>query len=243
MDTHSLHSPFVFNLYGQCLKGAQSKVVAIDSIEKIRHELKNDRRKIEVGSLGTASTLKKNKHISSIARHGISGIERSKVLCRLIEYFQYEQILELGTSLGINSLYLSSCPSVKRLITVEGNPELAAIAKSNFERLHMDGAKILCSEALQAFKPLLNQKEKFDFIFIDANHSKEATLEYFDLSNLMLSDGGIIVLDDINWSKGMSEAWREIKANTPHYLKVENYQFGIIFSGTIQSKGTYILDF
>jgi hypothetical protein len=57
---------------------------------------------------------------------------------------------------------------------------------------------------------------KFDCAYIDGQHEREATLHYAKRVCGLLRDGGCLIFDDIRWSRGMNDAWREI-SHDPHY--------------------------
>ena len=114
--------------------------------------------------------------------------------------------LELGACAGISAIYLSSAPSMKKLITVEGSESLAEIAQ---ESLKLCGnVKVLNSlfdEALDSELPSL--EEKIDLAYIDGHHEKIATIHYFNRLIPYLEPGSIVIFDDIYWSQDMHEAW------------------------------------
>ena len=80
-----------------------------------------------------------------------------------------------------------------------------------------------------ALSSLLPESPGKTLVFIDGNHSKTATLKYADFFLSALPDGSIIVLDDINWSEGMRQAWKEIRGNKKSTLTVDLFRMGIVF--------------
>ena len=56
-------------------------------------------------------------------------------------------------------------------------------------------------------------------IFIDGNHRKEPLLDYFEKMAEISDNNTVIIIDDINYSREMEEAWNEIK----QYEKVTLY--------------------
>lgn len=242
MDEHSLQSPFLFNLYQNALKPTCRRKVLDREIEELRRQLISDNRAIDTNHFGSGSSMiaSQAKQIRRIAKSGISRRKQTEVLVNLIEISQSQNILELGTSLGINSIYMSRGSGVKQVITVDGNAELMQIAKGHFELLKAGNIKTVVSD----IDNFLDQEDAvFDFIYIDANHTYDATLRYVEKALRLVFQKGVIVVDDINWSPEMAAAWsRIIKTHTNH-LYIENDKLGIVFVNHPAEMSHHVLRF
>lgn len=239
---HSLHSPFVFSLYNECLKNHRF-LPDLVPVEAIRLSMQKDNRIFKEKTKGAESSIGKNQVISRIANVGISNSSHSKLLKSLIERYKLSNVLELGTSLGINTMYLASSGGVNSVVTVDGDRNISIIAQENFQKAQFQNIQTVCSDIDEYLMNSLELKDKFDFIFIDANHKKDPTLRYFEQCQKFGSERLIIVIDDINWSREMRDAWNDIKERSEVCLTIENYQFGIVFSSNHSTEGHYILDF
>ena len=76
---------------------------------------------------------------------------------------------------------------------------------------------------------LLKEIKSFDVLYIDGNHSYEATLRYFNLVKEYIKEDTIIVFDDIYWSEGMTKAWLEIKNDSIVSHTIDLFYFGLTF--------------
>lgn len=242
MDEHGLQSPFVFQVYKEALhpsKRTKRKDVAIESL---RAKLTKDNTTITSSSFGSGSSMAaaKSKQVKTIAQSGISELNQSEVIANLISFVNASHVLELGTSLGINTLYMSRVPDVARVVSIEANPELAALAESHLKKLACANAEIKVIDVDVFFDA---NSQTFDLIYMDANHTYEATLRYFDQAMKVLSAHGVIVIDDINWSPGMSKAWTQIITRYPAHLYLENHKLGIVFANRALERNHYILRF
>ncbi|MDW3210526.1 MAG: class I SAM-dependent methyltransferase [Reichenbachiella sp.] len=242
MDEHSLQSPYLFNLYQQALNPARRGRLNSAEVEALRRRLHHDERKIELNAFGSGSSMSspRSKRIKNIARLGITSKSQSEILVNLLEYQGSKVVLELGTSLGVNTIYLSRAKGVEHVVTVDGNTDLCEIARSHFSELKLRNIEQVNSD-IDTFLQELDGT--FDFIYIDANHTYEATRCFFSKSLHHLSDSGIIILDDINWSPEMSKAWTEIQDEYPDHLYIENDKIGIVFANVESVKRHYILRF
>ena len=66
-------------------------------------------------------------------------------------------------------------------------------------------------------------------VYVDANHTYEATKRYVDYLLPRVTQKGIIVLDDIHYSEGMEQAWAELKADPRVTTTMDLYHCGILF--------------
>ncbi|RZJ26522.1 MAG: class I SAM-dependent methyltransferase, partial [Flavobacterium sp.] len=116
-----------------------------------------------------------------------------------------------------------------KLTTMEGLPQLCRIAGANFEKISgPDSFEIIQGLYDETFPKLMKRTEVYDVVFIDGNHKKKPTLDYFNLLKTKTSDKAVFVFDDINWDKEMKEAWRIIQADTDINFSIDLYKLGIV---------------
>src|SRR5690606_5936835 len=202
----------VYNLIDRVIYDYSEKDY-VAPIEELRRKLRKDNRMLEITDLGAGSMLNnsKSKRVSSLAKNALKPARIARLIARLANEFCPETIVELGTSLGITTLYLSKASPFSRIITVEGCPRTAGVAQENFDCLHAENIDARIGNFDVLFPQIVNELPKIDFLFIDGNHRKEATLSYFYNCLPKVHPGTILIFDDIYWSEGMKEAWKEIQ--------------------------------
>ncbi len=232
---HGVHSPFVFEFITKVLND-RSNFDCFQAIESLRRELKSDNNEINVPDFGAGSRmqLQHKRKISAIANSSLKPKKYSRLLFRIVHYYKPQTILELGMSLGITTSYLACANPQASLITMEGAPEVAAIASTNFKRLDLSNIKIVEGNFDTTLPSAIHQLPVIDFAFVDGNHRKEPTLNYFyqliDVSNAST----ILVFDDIHWSVEMEQAWSEIKQHPSVTLTIDLFFIGLVFLRTEQ---------
>ncbi|MBL0102925.1 MAG: hypothetical protein IPP51_03720 [Bacteroidetes bacterium] len=77
---------------------------------------------IDVLDLGASANHGKRK-ISDIANSALLPVKYGQMLFRMANHFRPTSVLELGTSLGITSLYLAMANKKTPVCTIEGSPE------------------------------------------------------------------------------------------------------------------------
>ncbi len=203
-------------------------------IEVERKSLENSIVEIEVLDLGAGSNnLKKSKKdkVARIAKTAVSGRLKSLWLHNICAYFKPNYLLEMGTSLGISAAYLAQ--NASSIATLEGNPAIAEVAEKVLKNLSIENVKIITGNFDETLSQSINEQELPDMVYLDGNHTFEATLRYFNLLNsARKGDEMVLIFDDIYWSEGMMKAWEEIKNSPDISLSIDIYYFGIIFFKT-----------
>jgi predicted O-methyltransferase YrrM len=245
-NEHSIHSPFVFRLYTEVIRN-QQKYYAYDELEKLRKKLLDDESVIEVTDFGAGSKMLSNRRkVSEIAKVSVIPAKYGELLFRLVNHFQPQSILELGTSLGLSALYMHRAAPRAELITVEGCPDTFVFAKGLIEAnsntspdrgdaKDFSEAKdwrrgpTLVNARFEDFLSGLSADKKFDLVYIDGNHTYEATTHYFKTLLNHVHDHSVIICDDIYWSAGMTKAWEEIKTHAGVTLTIDLFKVGLVF--------------
>ena len=172
------------------------------------------------------------------ARTGVN-IKGGILLKRITTGVAARRVLELGTNTGFSGCYFLSCPQVEQLVTIEGSKDLCEIADRNLRRIS-DKYKIMNMLFDDAIEQLYRNDEKFDCVFIDGQHEREATWHYTTRVMPMLNNGGTIIFDDIYWSDDMNRFWKEICMSLDFSVTIDLRLKGVAILGSgEQSKMLY----
>ncbi len=227
---HGIHSPFVFNLVTAVLN---DKTVYEDykQIEVLRKELLLNKTVLRVEDFGAGSVmgLSKQRTVQQIAASSLKKPKYAQLLYRLVKHFQPKQILELGTSLGITTAYLASAKKDADVVTMEGSVAITFTAERNFQLLHLSNIKVVTGNFDHTLQPAIAQLPTVNFVFVDGNHRKEPTLNYFEQLLQKSTDSTVFVFDDIHWSREMEEAWITIKQHPSVTVTVDLFFIGLVF--------------
>lgn len=242
VNQHSLHAPFAYDFYVNTL-AAEEEQDDFREIEQHRRDYLQNHEMIQVNSPGAPSRVSQNKSrkISNIAGKGISGARNSRLLYRIGKSLQPKTMIELGTSLGINTLYLSaSCPGAT-VYTFEGCPATAEVARSLFKKWHYPNIRLVEGNIDDTLSQTLTNIDTVDFAYLDANHQYAPTLKYYEWLQAKSSRDSIFVLDDIYWSPGMEKAWQLIRQKAEVSLSLDLFELGILFFRELQVKQHHCL--
>jgi predicted O-methyltransferase YrrM len=227
---HGMHSPFVFDFILHVLNDKKNYTPP-NEVEYLRKELLENDTTITIDDLGAGSRkqLSKQRTVSSLAKNAVKPKKYSQLLFRLAKHYQPKNIIELGTSLGITTAYLSKANSTGEIITIEGSPEIAAIAKVNFKKLACSNIQLINGNFDNVLPTAIIHLSSIDLAYIDGNHRLEATLNYFEQLLAKRNNNSIFIFDDIHWSKEMEEAWQKIKAHPAALCTIDIFFLGFVF--------------
>jgi predicted O-methyltransferase YrrM len=226
---HGVHSPFVFDFITKVLNDERS-FYAFAAIENLRADLLKDSSEIDVEDFGAGSRLRKinKRSVQAIAQSSLKPKKFGQLFFRMVNYYTPQNILELGTSLGITSAYLASANTNIKLTTLEGASTISKIAISNFKHLQLENIQLVTGNFDETLKDVLANYSKIDFVFVDGNHRFEPTLRYFHDLLPLTHDQTILIFDDIHWSREMEKAWKEIQDYPAVTLTIDLFFIGIV---------------
>lgn len=227
---HGTHSPFIFHFITKVLND-QQHYPEYDIVEQLRKELLSNQTILTVEDFGAGSVVSKSnqRSIASIAKNAAKSKKLAQLLFRMIRVYQPKTILELGTSLGITSSYLSLAKRDANLITMEGAKAISNIAGINFEKLKLQNISITEGNFDLTLPAVVGGLSTIDFAFLDGNHRQQPTENYFHQLLAKVQDDSILIFDDIHWSAEMEAAWDTIKAHPAVRCTVDLFFIGIVF--------------
>ena len=230
---HGVHSPFVYDFIRKVLIDKTS-YSAYAKVDNWKSQLLADRSVLAIEDLGAGSRKGNNLHrsIAEITQNASKPKKVGRLLFRIVQYYKPATILELGTSMGLSTAYFSLANSASTIVTIEGASSVAKQAVDNFSNWGIANVKLINGNFDTVLPAVLDSLDKLDFAFVDGNHRKAPTLQYFDLLLKKSHPGTIIIFDDIHWSKEMEEAWEVISTHTSVKCSIDLFYMGIILLRT-----------
>ena len=239
---HGIHSPFVFDLVSRVFMNKIDPTIT-KTVEQIRIKMISDKRSILVHDLGSrADLLKTNmRRVAEIARYSPVSKKYGMLLSKMAAEFGKPLIIELGTSLGISTMYMAFSCSEMTVFTIEGCNATAEIARQNFIEAGLSNITIMEGSFEEVLPGLAVNGIKPGMVFIDGNHRKEPVMKYFNRIAELSDTGTVIIIDDINYSKEMAEAWNEIKIHRKVSVSINLFRMGILFFREGINHNNYII--
>ena len=229
-NRHGIHSPFVYDFLERVLYADKSNA-ELDSLKIIRKKLLSSTHEIEITDLGAGSTINTSstRLVKDVAKNSSKKPKYGRLFYRMVQYFQPESVIELGTSLGLSTIYFAQAnPSIK-VKTLEGCPNTLKVAQQTFDELKINNIETYLGDFKDTFPKVLASTPNVDLVFFDGNHQEQATLAYFESALKHKNENSIFIFDDIHWSEGMTNAWNKIKGHSETVVTLDLFFLGIVF--------------
>ena len=263
---HGVHSPYLFEWVRMVMSDKNTYYVW-DEIEEIRQEMLKDTRELEFVDYGSGGPLPTSpskgrsanmRRVCDIAKGSLARRKEAQLLARLVGWLGRPlltspsrggigdealedrkglTIVELGTSLGVTTAYLAAMDSRNKVVTYEGCPAVAEVARANWEKLGLSNIACVVGEitvdslqlAVDSLQLAVDRLSGIDVAFIDANHTCEATLTYFNALASRVYEKSVVVVDDIHYNEDMEKAWKAICADERVTTTMDLYRMGLVF--------------
>lgn len=242
-NEYSLHSPFMFDLYNAVFKKARKKNILFDPVEHQRQLLLGNHTTITITDLGAGSQHHKGneRKISELTRHTSKKPRYARFMRLLADELKCTTMVELGTSVGISTAYLAIENNTAKVYTIEGCRAIHQVAQNNFNQLGLTNVQAIQGAFDDVLPGLLADLNTFDLLYVDGNHTYEATLRYFDWALPHVHNGSVMIFDDIYWNEDMTRAWKKIMAHPSVTASVDVFELGIVFFRQELSKQDFVL--
>ncbi len=241
---YGIHSPFVYEFITKVLPA--KKTVEGQKIDELRRNLFISKEILQIEDFGAGyqgvANSKIEKTVSQVVKSSARSRNEGEFLMRLVSFYKFENLLELGTNLGFSGLYQQKgMVSNAQFTTIEGSESLANFAKQLFENQGFS-PKIIVSPFLDFLKELkTNENNLYDYVLMDGHHQKEPTLNYVKLIKPYLKPNAFVLIDDINWTEEMYNCWVELIKDEDFTVSIELYQTGILIYKKNQVKEHFVL--
>jgi len=151
-----------------------------------------------------------NETLGDIKRMQIS-ISQCHFLHLLVKTSKIKKILEIGTFTGLSTLTMSlALPDDGLVIALDKNQKTNVIAVNFFRKAGQENKiNTIVKPALESLKDLKDNKQKFDFVFIDAD--KENNKNYFNQSLDLIDKDGLIIIDNVLWHGEVTDKAKQNK--------------------------------
>jgi predicted O-methyltransferase YrrM len=242
---YQLHSPLAFDWATAVLEDEERHFYAFRDVGVLREHLLSNHTPIQVTDYGagpdaafdqgntTLPSHQRNTTIAQVAARSGSDDQQGQRLFRLVNWHKPRYVLELGTNLGLGTLYIAyALPEQRQFITLEGCPQLAEVARLHLETFKKSDIEVIEGPFQRSLPIALSKLPQLDLVYFDGDHRLEPTLHYFQQCLAKAQNHSIFVFDDVHWSPGMEQAWEAIKSHPRVTMTIDCWDFGCVFFHT-----------
>ena len=173
-------------------------------------------------------------------------LESTKIyefIFRLANYAHPQTILEIGTSVGASSVYLSCSRKNARFITVDKNSPANTLAASLFKN-YSGNIDFRFGDVSALVSGAISELDSLDFLFLHAgDYPLNAVQSMFEECISKSNAGSVFLIQDIHKSSALKNWWKEIQLDERVGITFDLYDFGIIFFDRKKIKQHYVVNF
>lgn len=145
--------------------------------------------------------------------------EVAQLLTTLIMIHKPKKILEIGTAIGYSASIMARAMGEGQITSIEIREDMHERAKANVERL---GSPVQFDFRLgDGLEVLPTIDDVYDMIFIDA--SKGHYLEFLELCQTRVRDGGVIISDNVLYKGMIADQALVLKRKKTIVKRMRNY--------------------
>ena len=139
-----------------------------------------------------------NKNLGDLQRMQIAETQAS-LLQLLIKINNVKNCLEIGTFTGFSALSMAlALPDGGKLTTLDHDAKIVKIARNFFRKGNLENKiETIVAPALDSLQKIIQDKKKFDLIFIDAD--KGNYIKYYELCLGLINKRALIIFDNVLW--------------------------------------------
>lgn len=220
LTKYKVHSPFVFDFINDVFED-----------ERYYHffgVIENYRRNL----LATGDKIKINNQLQSINQLVNSreiDPKTGEILFKAIHLYKPKTLLEIGTNLGISTLYQATPNPHVPLISLESAPELSRQTKAYFQKLGTRNITCIAGPISTNLPSVINTLKSLEFIFFNKPIDEKAAISYFEQCLPHLTPNSMVVVRNPYASLGSALFWDYLKKQAITKLSIDIYDLGFIF--------------
>ncbi|NJK83443.1 MAG: hypothetical protein HC912_06100 [Saprospiraceae bacterium] len=221
---YRVHSPMAYE-FAQAILEDNRNFYAFEQLKSLQKLALKDQRSIAL----THADQKENPTIGTIQQIAKQNTVKSyyyKLLFRIIHYYKPAFIVELGTSLGLSTMYAAAAALDRNIYTIEKEPAIANAAKQHFNLLRFKNIETFVGDYHQVFDNELFVEKNIDALIISPQ--VDLTLETLEKYMGQLTASSWVIVVGIA-DKAKKKIWNAVQEHPKITLSIAVYELGIAF--------------
>lgn len=224
---YGVHSPFVYNLITRVIE-EKGKYYRFEDIESYRKRLHQNEEWISVGDRRNPQRLRR-RSIAELVRSEAISPKLGALLFRLTNHFRPRNILQVGSSMGLSTLYLTSYASELTCVSLEPDQARSHISQWVYNEAARSSIDLRIGDYMNLLPGVLKEIQPFDFIFF-ANRNEQLDLFWLFTTCLPYAQQEtLFVLDGIHSNREAARQWKQICQHPEVTVTLDLYAAGIVF--------------
>jgi len=234
---HGVHSPFVFNLITKVIE-EKSPYYTFHEIELLRKRLSFKEERITYPDRHHKGKLRTRSIARIVAQEAINP-KHGALLFRLTNYFKPEHILQIGPSMGLSALYLSSYRTGVNCIALEHVKEFATISQWVYQQAFRNPVTLQVGAYEEILPPVLSSLKQLDFVYFNTATETFENEWIFKTCLEHIHARTVFMIKGIKSNKEMRELWQQVLARPEVTVTIDLYSMGLVFFNPKLHKRNY----
>jgi len=222
---HGIHSPYLYRFITSVLQ-EKNPFYCFKQIETQRKKIYNEN-----------FSILKNHSKRLRSKDAFNG----QIIFRIIEGASFKTLLELGTYIGIETLYMAMAKPDAKCFSVTKSAELAGLALKSFHEQDLNQINLHLIKPQEDLATILKELDSLDFVLFNYISDPQETFELFKKCLSLNNIGSIFVLMDIHKNPKMDAVWKKIRSHEKVQISIDTYDLGILLFNPELSKKNYVL--
>ncbi len=233
-----IHSPFVFYLVTMVIE-EKLPYYRFVQIENLRTLLTKTKKKIKENRNG----VEKERRISEFVYESSFSPSYDQLLFRLVNFFKPKNVVEIGDSVGITTLYLATSDTRRPTYTIGESKDLADFAHTTFGKVGLQNIIQLAGSVEEKLPVVLSKEKNVDFVYFGRQASVEAMQKSLSLLSSCFTGKTVLLMSDI-WKDDRKKLWESVKKQGGGRVSIDMFHYGIlIYNEDLQCENYNLLYF
>ena len=234
---YGVHSPFVYNLITKVIEES-GHFYLLDDIALTRLKLQYREELVSYPDKKKKGAIVQKTLGQLVQKRAISP-KQGALLFKIVNYFKPVHILQIGTNMGLSTLYLTSYASGLQCIALESNPAFASVAREIFKQAR-NPIDLREGDYTDLLPKALEDMEAVDFVYFNMQDDDICCSSLFNKCVEQTHQNSVFVFKGIKSSSKMRIAWKEICSHPKVTVTMDLYALGIVFFNDKLHKRNYI---
>lgn len=174
-------------------------------------------------------------------------IKRShgELLFRIVNYFKPERLIQIGTSAGIGSLYMTAPSSRLNYLLLDSDDNNAEQTIWSLRKFNpkASSVSVIAGDYLKTLPAALSKMSAVDFLFFNSAKDKEKNMIYLDEAIKYVQSDTVFFIEGIRSNREMRQLWKNICLREDVSVTFDLYNVGVVFFNKKLHKQNYIVFF
>lgn len=236
-----VHSPFVYNLITKVIE-ERCGYYSFYDIELLRKQLLFREERLTYPDRQKRGRMK-SRTIGEIVKREAIKPRHGALLFRLVNYFKSVRILQLGPTMGLSTLYLTSYASHLQCVALENVSEFATIARQVFDKAARNPIDLRVGDYQTLLPEALRDMKQVDCVFFNTLYELYDNFRLFEACLDYVHNDTFFVFEGIRANSQMRKFWQDVCASPDVTVTLDLYSLGIVFFNKKLHKRDYIVYF